>query len=170
MFLPSDFPWSIGTDEFDGIVQRSYGWNLGIEYVPDAEPAKAEQLGSADPAFLQALMEVDALLANTDRSIANPNILETEGGLIAIDFDACLFLRRAAQGLKPSSFGLFPGHLLQTFEGERPHRPIDTNCFEQGLEGAPAEWFDFIGEGPEALADNLRQYALAWNRAAAPQD
>lgn len=32
LFLAPDFPWTIGTDEFDGIVQRSGGWNLGIGY------------------------------------------------------------------------------------------------------------------------------------------
>ena len=31
--LPEGFPWQIGTDEFDGIVQRSVGANLGLRYL-----------------------------------------------------------------------------------------------------------------------------------------
>ncbi len=31
LYLPPQFPWQIGTDEFDDLVQRSAGWNLGID-------------------------------------------------------------------------------------------------------------------------------------------
>lgn len=75
LYLPPDFPWTLGTDEFDGIVQRSFGWNLGIALIGDAEPASPQQIQSADRHFLDGLVQVDRALVNTDRSTRNTNVL-----------------------------------------------------------------------------------------------
>src|SRR5687768_688324 len=101
LYLPSSFPWMMGTDEFDEAVQRSFGWNLGIAFVADAHQATADEIRKSDPAFVSALVAVDRALANTDRSESNPNVLASPQGLLAIDFDACLFLRRAIQAAVP---------------------------------------------------------------------
>jgi len=31
--IKKDFPWTFGTDEFDDILTKSYGWNLAIENI-----------------------------------------------------------------------------------------------------------------------------------------
>src|SRR5258705_1014801 len=36
LLLPDGLPWEVGTDEFYEAVQRSVGWNLGVEFIPDA--------------------------------------------------------------------------------------------------------------------------------------
>ena len=36
--LPQGFPWLVGTDEFDAMLQRSTGWNLGIAWLPTPAP------------------------------------------------------------------------------------------------------------------------------------
>src|SRR5688572_16660021 len=38
VLIPEAFPWEFGTDEFDDLLQRSYGENLGLELVEGAIP------------------------------------------------------------------------------------------------------------------------------------
>lgn len=167
LYLDSDFPWTIGTDEFDGIVQRSGGWNLGVELIGDAANAAPDEILSADPDFLDALSAVDRLLCNVDRTLRNPNILRSPAGMMAIDFDACLFLRRAASGVFPSSFPLPRDHLL----GEHPRTSlppeVEPDLAFDCLDAAPPEWTSASGRSGEQLAAALRQYIVAWNTARA---
>jgi hypothetical protein len=163
IYLPPDFPWTIGTDEFDGIIQRSYGWNLGVGFVDQAQPATPEAIFSGDPAFLQALFDVDRALSNMDRTTRNPNVLATDAGLIAIDFDACLFLRRAAQGIVPSSFPLPAGHLCSDRHVPAPMRKLDPQIMIDALREAPAEWLAGLQLDIDALEAKLLKYIATWN-------
>ena len=162
LYLPSGFPWTIGTDEFDGIVQRSFGWNLGVRLVPDARPASAGEIDAAKPDFLDVLAQADRLLVNMDRSGANPNILINPEGLVAIDFDACLFVRRAARGVVPTDYPLPPGHLLSGRPLSSP-RPVDVEVMRQALVEAPPSWLVETGLQHQSLLDNLGDYVRAWN-------
>jgi hypothetical protein len=163
LYLPAGFPWSIGTDEFDGIVQRSFGWNLGISFLHDALPAEPEKVLGADPEFLGVLAEVDRLLSNTDRSVRNTNVLAAPSGLVAIDFDACLFLRRAARGAVPTTFPLPGNHLLHDLDLPAPARFLDPDIISEALRDAPPEWLVSTGLSEGGLAANLTDYAAAWN-------
>jgi hypothetical protein len=163
LYLPPDFPWTIGSDEFDGIVQRSFGWNLGIAFVPHATTAQPAEVLGADPAFLDALVAVDSALSNMDRTTRNPNVLKANHGLVAIDFDACLFLRRAARDMIPSSFSLPPGHLLSGRENTRPGPAVDPAVLTEALRDAPEEWLTVSGLAVGTLADALAAYMAAWN-------
>ena len=73
------FPWMAGTDEFDAMLQRSYGWNLGIAFIPDARPATPADLAGLDPALVDAIARADAVLQNIDRTAGNPNLLVAGG-------------------------------------------------------------------------------------------
>ena len=99
LLLPDGLPWQVGTDEFYEAVQRSVGWNLGVEFIADAADLDAAQLPSLPPEFLSRLAAVDALLQNVDRTTANLNVLrDTAGTPWAIDFGACLLIDRLARG------------------------------------------------------------------------
>lgn len=161
LYLPPDFPWTIGTDEFDGIVQRSFGWNLGVAFIGDAAAASPEEIFAADPAFLDSLAEVDRALSNMDRSVRNPNVLASADGLVAIDFDACLFLRRAMQGIVPATFPLPADHLLQGRVVPTGLRKLDPAVMTQGLRAAPADWL--ANANIDELAGHLAAYVAAWN-------
>jgi hypothetical protein len=163
IYLPPDFPWTIGTDEFDGIVQRSYGWNLGVAFVPDASPATPDAIFSGDPLFLKTLFDVDRALSNMDRTTRNPNVLATDQGLVAIDFDACLFLRRAAQGVVPSAFPLPDGHLCTDRHIPAPPRQLDPQVVLDALHEAPVEWLEVFRLDIGQIEANLRTYFAAWN-------
>ena len=80
LLLPDGLPWQVGTDEFYEAVQRSVGWNLGVEFIPDAADLDAAQLPSLPPEFLSRLAAVDALLQNVDRTKANLNVLRDAAG------------------------------------------------------------------------------------------
>jgi|GEM_PF-2064244 len=164
LYLPPGFPWTIGTDEFDGIVQRSYGWNLGIAYMADSAPASAADVREGDPAFLACLMDVDRALFNTDRSERNPNILRmADKRLVAIDFDACLFLRRAVRESIPAAFDMPPGHLLGDLDPPRDSYHIGWEALPAAMEGLPDPWFEVLNLSREQVERGLRAYIAAWN-------
>jgi hypothetical protein len=75
LLLPEGLPWQVGTDEFYEAVQRSVGWNLGVQFIPDAVDLEAADLPSLPAEFLSRLAAVDALLQNVDRTTANLNVL-----------------------------------------------------------------------------------------------
>jgi hypothetical protein len=166
LYLPLSFPWIMGTDEFDGAVQRSFGWNLGIEYVDAAHPATANEVRNADPAFLKALVAVDRALTNTDRGERNPNVLVSPLGFIAIDFDACLYLRRAIRAVAPQSNSLWADHLLRGTTSECA-QVIPVETIDPAVEQVPDQWLEAIGFNRLSLGNALRRYAESWNSIAA---
>jgi hypothetical protein len=164
VYVPPDFPWMLGTDEFDGIVQRSSGWNLGVTFIELAVPAAPDEvLVNCDHIVLERVAQVDRALANTDRSARNTNILSTDAAFIAIDFDACLFLRRAARGMVPDAFALWPDHLLLGLSCTLPPPTLPADVLIDAIGEAPAEWIEAAGLSRPALTSGLVAYATAWN-------
>lgn len=163
LYLDAEFPWTIGTDEFDGIVQRSGGWNLGIELIENSVTAAPGAIMAAGPDFLDALDDVDRLFCNMDRTSRNPNVLASPSGLVAIDFDACLFMRRVAQGHVPRSFPLPAGHLLEGRQRLRRSCPLRPELARTCLGSAPEEWIAASGMEIEPLSKALSMYISAWN-------
>jgi hypothetical protein len=162
LWLPAGFPWMAGTDEFDAMLQRSTGWNLGIAFIADARPATAADLVPG-PA-LAAIAAADAFLQNVDRTEHNPNLLIADGLVHAIDYDACLYLSRALGPERPPVTALPAGHLLAGRELARVAPPrIDMEAL---LAPAPADWLDAAGIGRAALADRLATRYAAWAAAA----
>jgi len=159
LWLPPGLPWQVGTDEFDDMLQRSTGWNLGIAPFPDARPATAADLAAADPAELDAIARADALLQNMDRTARNPNLLMSGGRLRAIDFDACLYLSRALSGGHPSTAELPPGHLL----AGRPIPAAPRPALDAGRLVAPAPdaWIAAAGTTRTGLAQALATWLAA---------
>lgn len=158
LWLPADFPWMVGTDEFDSLVQRSAGWNLGVALLPDATPAGGSEL-AASPA-LPAIAAADWFLQNMDRRAANPNLLMAGGRLWAIDFDACLYLARALGQPRPPSPVLPHGHLLAGREAEAaPAVPVD---FRPLVARMPADWVAAAGIDAPGLAARLDAAYRDW--------
>lgn len=163
LYLPPGFPWTVGTDEFDGIVQRSFGWNLGVAYVADSRPASRDEVLGGDRGFLERLAQVDRAFANTDRGDRNTNVLVTPAGLIPIDFDACLFLRRAARGETPRYFPLWPDHVLRHAAGMTASTPFDPHALIAAIDEVPVEWIEAARLDRTALRSGLTGYCAAWN-------
>jgi hypothetical protein len=149
VLLPDTIPWQVGTDEFDEMLQRSFGWNLGVAFVPDARTLAAQDLAGLPAAFLACLRRADRLLQNMDRTARNPNLLRgADGGLWAIDHDACLFLERILSGRRPFSFSLPRTHFLAAREAPPG---MDVPAADAGL----------IGGDPDALVDEVPESWMA---------
>jgi hypothetical protein len=162
LWLPEGFPWQAGTDEFDAMLQRSWGsWNLGIAWLPDAGPVGAEALAAANPAALDAIACADALLVNVDRTARNPNLLEAGGRLWAVDYDACLYLSRALGKRRPAGRDLPAGHLLAGRDVRCPPRPVDCGALAAA---APEAWVAAGGTDRAGLGASLEQYVEAFRR------
>jgi hypothetical protein len=163
LMLPQDFPWMAGTDEFDAMLQRSYGWNLGIAYLPGAEPAGATDLASIDPAVLDAIALADCFLQNVDRTVRNPNLLRSGGRVWTIDYGACLYLSRSLGRPRPPASSLPAGHLLAG-------RPISPGTvlppsidFAALVAASPPDWIAATGSDAPTLAGALARDYAAWS-------
>jgi hypothetical protein len=158
IWLPDGLPWTVGTDEFDSMLQRSTGWNLGIDWLADARPATPADLAAAADAILDAIARADALLVNVDRTAKNPNLLVSDGRLHAIDYDACLYLSRALAG-RPASPALPPGHLL---EGRPLTGPLPQIDLAPLVAAAPPDWIAAAGTDRAGLEAALARYFAAF--------
>ena len=164
LLLPDGLPWQVGTDEFYEAVQRSVGWNLGVEFIPDAADLDAAQLPSLPPEFLSRLAAVDALLQNVDRTTANLNVLRDAAGTPwAIDFGACLLIDRLVRGAMEPRLDLPANHILV---GRQPARAIAARACgrhrreadRQRPRGVARTLARRAGAFPADLADRLKKY------------
>ena len=77
LWLPQGFPWLAGTDEFDAMLQRSYGWNLGIAFLPDARPVAAAEIAACNPPISSTPSPAPTRCCRTSTALrANPNLLD----------------------------------------------------------------------------------------------
>ena len=159
VWLREDFPWQAGTDEFDAMLQRSAGWNLGIHFVPEARAVVPDDLTELDPAALDAIARSDAVVQNVDRTARNPNLLIADGRLWAIDYDACLYLSRALGPPRAPVLTLPAGHLLAGREVSAPRAPLDAVAL---VAAAPEAWVAAAGTNREGLAAALARYLVAY--------
>lgn len=160
LYLPAQFPWQTGTDEFDAMVKRSAGWNLGIALIPDARPAP---LADLDDAFLAPLARADQALVNVDRPAGNPNILADAGGAAwAIDFDACLFARRLLNGGAQQPDALPATHFLAGSAHDRAARArVPAETLRDAVAALPDAWLAALGADRGAFTANLEAYCGA---------
>jgi len=164
LLLPHGFPWMVGTDEFDEMIQRSFGWNLGVAFIPNTAPVAAADLGPDDAASLLAIAEADCFLHNVDRPRSNPNLLRGAGGTLhAIDFDACLYFDRALAGRLPASFALPRTHLLAGMMTASKGKALDPDLPISWLAEAPSAWIDAAGREVPVIANALATYIRHWN-------
>jgi hypothetical protein len=171
LWLPEKFPWQVGTDEFDDMMQRSSGWNLGLAFIPDAVPIAAAELAALPEKFRARLACVDALLQNVDRTAKNPNILRSPAGVFAIDHGSCLFLNRAIGRRRPFPFALPQNHFLAgmphpALSGERSAAATTAIAAVPDLVAAcPETWLGDLGFGREELTVRLVGYFEAFTEA-----
>lgn len=162
LWLAPDFPWMAGTDEFDAMLQRSPGWNLGVALIPEARVVRIEEALSCAAPVLETIARADCLLLNVDRGAANPNMLLSASGFWAVDYDACLYLTRALGGIRPPEPRLPDGHFLRERFTRPRKRPLPALDFAALLADAPEAWIAATGTGRAEIARALETYARAW--------
>jgi len=135
--------------EIQELILASGGINLGVDFLPEAlsySPAAGLQ---PDTDLAAAVVWLDALLTNVDRTARNPNLLVWHERLWLIDHGATLYLQHA--GLRPAEgatrpFPQIAEHVLLPRAGsiaaadERLAAQLDSGALERIAALVPRDW------------------------------
>jgi hypothetical protein len=151
-----------GTDEFWDVLDASVGANLAVPLLPGAHNVHID--GSLEASTIDAMLLIDVLFANYDRTSTSRNVLVDElGKHWLIDHGACLFLRRRGQQAR---FELAENHVLGSqADLARIVLPPAMSLAEVAhvLEDVPATWCASAGLSTEelwsAVHERLEQFA-----------
>lgn len=159
--LPIELSHAEPDPEIQEPIAKSAGLNVGLDFLPSALPytAAAGPQPSADLAA--ALVWIDALVENVDRTPRNPNLLTWHGRIWIIDNGAALYRQHA--GLDPArAGGRFPAirdHVLLPRAGsiaaidERLAPHVTEELLRAVVSEVPVAW---LGEGgPELVVADL---------------
>jgi hypothetical protein len=167
----------IGTYEADEEVQdllnASIGLNLGVDFLPGSFGYDAGCRPAPDTAA--AVLWLDALTANVDRSWRNPNLLVWHGELYAIDHGACLYFHHSwTGGVGPADrFARAPydasDHVLAGYRDGLPAADADLaprvtrELLAEVVAEVPDAWLEPApgAQTPEALREAYVEYLLA---------
>ena len=155
--IPDNFPWIFGTDEFDDIVQKSYGWNLALEYVPHANQANLKFIETADEVLLNRIYALDLFFINVDRTENASNFLKDEKGKIWIIDHGALGL---FQTIDIRRKDLFSNHIFYKIlqKKEFVYDPIihDTQLFSETIDLIPHSIMTEAGFTKETLLNRIK--------------
>jgi hypothetical protein len=80
--------------EIQDLINASVGLNLGVDFLPGALPYTPAR--PPEPQLAAAVVWLDALVENVDRTARNPNLLRWHGNLWLIDHGASLFVHHGS--------------------------------------------------------------------------
>jgi HipA-like kinase len=80
--------------EIQELIVASVGLNLGVDFLPGSLPYNPAD--PPDPELAAAVVWLDALVENVDRTPRNPNMLRWHGNLWLIDHGASLFVHHGS--------------------------------------------------------------------------
>lgn len=139
VFIEKDFPWTFGTDEFDDIVTKSFGWNLGIEYIADATFFCPNRIDFEDIILLNNIYSLDLFFINLDRSRSSTNFLRDPSSKIWLIDHGSLHLFHSNSTHTHTK--LFSTHVLHEFYNEMNHecsqKLNDLNLFIDIIDSIP---------------------------------
>jgi hypothetical protein len=135
--------------EIQELIDASEGLNVGLDFLPGALAYSPAAGPAPDPALAAAIVWLDALVTNVDRSPQNPNLLLWHGRLWLIDHGAALYLQHAwvdppADARRP--FAAIRDHVLLPFAGSieeadaRLAPRLGPDVLEQVLAPVPNDW------------------------------
>jgi hypothetical protein len=147
--------------EIRALVRGSPGANLGVDFLPGALPFTPAGGFRPDPELAAAVVWLDALTTNVDRTAQNPNLLLWHERMWLIDHGAALYRQHA--GLDPATaaqpFPQVEDHVLLPFAGSvaeadaRLAPQVDRRLLEELVALVPDPWF--AGLAPAAYVDYL---------------
>jgi hypothetical protein len=147
--------------EIQELIVGSPGTNLGSDFLPGAttySPADERQPSGETAA---AIVWLDALLTNVDRSAQNPNLLIWHGDLWAIDHGAALYRQHAGidQAEPAAPFPQIADHVLLPHAdslveaGEKLAGRVTGDSIDRAVSSVPDEWF--TASPPQAYRDYI---------------
>jgi len=148
--------------EIQDLLLASGGTNLGMDFLPGALPFSPAAGPPPDPDLAAAIVWLDALVTNVDRTPQNPNLLWWHRRLWLIDHGAALYWHHAHDS-RPADAGApfeaIADHVLLPFaasveEADARLAPLVTGeLLERVAAHLPAVWLD--GEDRGVYADYL---------------
>ena len=149
--------------EIQDLIRASAGLNLGVDFLPGALPYNPARPPEADLAA--AVVWLDALVENVDRTPRNPNLLLWHGRLFLIDHGAALYVHHGSGDpldVARRPFGAIRDHVLLGAAGSLLE--ADARLAELARPGAAAALV------PNAWADGAPYAAHLARRLEAPRD
>jgi hypothetical protein len=148
--------------EIQELIVASAGVNLGLDFLPGAAGYSPAAGVAVEPMLAAAIVWLDALMTNMDRTAQNPNLLLWHERLWLIDHGAALYLQHG--GLRPAehasqSFPQIARHVLlpcasSIAEADERLAPlIDDALIDAVVALVPVDWF--AGASPDAYAEYL---------------
>jgi hypothetical protein len=147
--------------EIGGLLERSAGINLGLDFLPGSLPFAPRVGPVPEPALAARIAWFDALVMNPDRTPRNPNIVVWHRRLHLIDHGAALYIHHTwrdpdAHARRP--FEAIRDHVLLPFAGsieaadaELAPR-LDRDIIEEIVAGIPDAWLGAEPGLPDAAA------------------
>jgi hypothetical protein len=142
--------------EIQELVEASGGANAALDFLPGALPFSPAAPVGVDPALAAAVVWLDALSANVDRTPRNPNMLIWHERLWLIDHGAALYRHHGPtwpEGAATAGFPLIADHVLLPFAGsilevdERLAPLLDAATITRIVDTVPGDW---LGDEPAA--------------------
>jgi hypothetical protein len=132
--------------EIQDLIRASAGLNLGVDFLPGALPYTPDR--PPDPELAAAVVWLDALIENIDRTPGNPNLLLWHGNLWLIDHGAALYVHHGTGDPLAVARRPFPAirdHVL--FGAAGSLRDADARLASLARPGpaaalVPPEWMD----------------------------
>lgn len=107
-------------EEIQGLLERSVGLNLGLDYLPGSLTFDPVAKSPPDPDLAARIVWFDALVTNVDRTVRNTNLLRWHGRLWLIDHGAAMYFHHTWHDVETqarSPFGRVKDHVLLPFAG-----------------------------------------------------
>jgi hypothetical protein len=142
--------------EIQELVQASGGPNAALDFLPGALPFSPAAPVGLTPELAAAVVWLDALTANVDRTPRNPNMLIWHERLWLIDHGAALYRHHAPtwpDGAAGAAFPLIADHVLLPFAGSildadaRLAPKLDAARITAIVDAVPEGW---LGDEPVA--------------------
>jgi hypothetical protein len=162
--------------EIQDLLRASIGANAGLDFLPGALAFDPGAPPPVDPAVAAAVVWLDALVTNVDRTARNPNLLEWHGRLWLIDHGAALYQHHFTWDLASRAGDPFPAiaeHVLLPFAcsindvDEELAGALDAGAVEEVVALVPDGWVVADGEDADP-AGRRRAYVDYLTRRLAP--
>jgi hypothetical protein len=147
--------------EIQDLIVASPGLNLAVDFLPGALPFDPAPGALLDAEQAAAVVWLDALLTNVDRTPRNPNLLTWHGRTWLIDHGALLLVHGDGDPRRP--FPLVREHVLLPYAGSlaeadaRSAEPA-ARALPAVLDGVPEAW---LGADPAARRARLAELFAA---------
>ena len=137
--------------EIQDLIAASAGTNLALDFLPGALAFDAAAGAAMDPDVAAAVVWLDALVMNVDRTPRNPNLLVWHGQVWLIDHGAALYLQHGAGDLAAEAgrpFAAIGDHVLLPYASSiadahaRLAPRVDEELVERLVAAIPDAWLE----------------------------